>query len=130
MKPLLIQVAATGLYILAASAIGYWMNRKRKPYGWIKSTLHILLVAGVAAGWLSCMFNLHALAKPRLSPTLFMASRSLMILMAATIVLNLVLGSTMLIKRKIPGALPALKWTSTAVMFLSLSAVGTILATS
>ena len=130
MQLLIIQIAVTGLYILAASAIGYWMGRKRRPYGWIKTTVHILLVAGVLAGWLSCWFNLYALAKPRLSPTLFVTSQVLMILVAAAIVTNLLLGTTMLIKKKFPGAVPTLKWTSTAVMFFSLSVVGTILATS
>ena len=48
MKTLLLQIAVTGLYILAASAIGYWMSRKRRPYGWIKSTVHILLIAAEA----------------------------------------------------------------------------------
>jgi hypothetical protein len=130
MKTLFIQIVVTGLYILAASAIGYWMSRRRRPYGWIKTTVHILLVAGVLAGWVSCLYNLQALAQPRLSTSLFVISKVLWILMGVTILANLFLWITMLIRKQLRASFPTLKWTSTAIMFSSLFVVGAIIALS
>ena len=100
------------ILILAAALFGFLIQRKGKPYGWVKLTFHLFFYVWLTVGFgyiASALFSTPA------SALLW----TMMSVMTAALVVQLVTGITMWARKAAGKALPRVHITSLAVLLIA-----------
>ena len=115
-------LAVTGLWVLIVAGIGIWIHRVGRPYGRVKTAIHIILTVFVLAGLIYSFIGLSGLGHPSIVATicLIVCSLALLSVVAA--------GIRMTTSRELNSNLPMVHAVSTVVMLLSIVAASVSLA--
>ncbi len=114
MESLIASLIGTVVFLIAAVVVGYLLGKSGKPYGAVKSVLHIALFVLISSGLIASIYKANGLPPDARYLALPLYVMALMLLA------NLVVGTKMLLIKRSDRKLIAIHKTSTSIMALSL----------
>ena len=116
MSSVLASLVVTALFLAVAAVEGRRVGRTGKPYGFVWTTIHIVLFALVVSGVIASIYKLQALSSGGryVQIALYIAMLTLLI--------NLAIGARMILIKNRSGTLIAIHSASTVVMAISILA--------